>query len=282
MILPDLVSPFADFAFMRRALAACLILSVSATPLGIFMMLRRMTLVGDAVSHAILPGIALAFLLAGLNIWGMTLGGIATGVTVALAAVLLSRYTQLEEDSSFTLVYLLSLSTGIVLVSLHGSSVDLMHLLFGNILGIDNDALLLIAAVGCLTTFALAASYRSLILDCFDPDFLRASGRGRYTGQVFFVLLVVNLVAAFQALGTVMALGLMILPALASRFWTRSIDRMLPLSIGIAAIASLAGLLVSYQIQLPTGPAIVLVAGGIALLSALAGTHGSVRCYRRP
>ena len=281
LTLENIWAPVRDYAFMRRALAACLILSLGLPPLGIFLNLRRMTLVGDAVSHAILPGIALAFLLAGLNLWGMAAGGMATGVLVALAAIWLSRRTQLSEDAAFTLVYLISLACGILLIARTGSSIDLVHILFGNILGIDNANLGLIAGMACVTLLVLAALYRGLVIDCFDGGFFAATGRARLTGPLFFLLLVVNLVAAFQALGTLMALGLMILPALAAKFWSRRIDRLFPIAIGIAALSAIIGLLLSYYAQLPSGPAIVLVAGVAALGSALVGRHGSALAQRR-
>ena len=108
MTLPELITdPFTQFAFMRRALAACIILAIGGTPLGVFMTLRRMTLVGDAMSHAILPGVALAFVTSGLALIPMTLGGLAAGAFVALFAVFLTRFTRLKEDASFTMLYLL-------------------------------------------------------------------------------------------------------------------------------------------------------------------------------
>jgi zinc/manganese transport system permease protein len=279
-MIDALTAPFADYAFMRRALAASVVLSLGSTPLGVFMTLRRMSLVGDAMSHAILPGVALAFASFGLALLPMTLGGLAAGALVALLAVILTRTTQLKEDASFMMLYLVSLAAGVTIISLKGSSVDLLHMLFGNILAIDRNSLLLIAGVTIATLFALAGFYRSLIVECFDADFARASPRGRgWANQIFFILLVFNLVAAFQALGTLMALGLMILPAIAARFWTRNIDAALPLGIGFALVSSFAGLLMSYYEKIPSGPAVILVAGGFALLSAALGRCGSVYGY---
>lgn len=280
IMIDPIIAPFADYAFMRRALAASVVLSLGSTPLGIFMTLRRMTLVGDAMSHAILPGLALAFASFGLALLPMTLGGLAAGALVALLAVVLTRTTQLKEDASFTMLYLISLAGGATIVSLKGSSVDLVHMLFGNILAIDNASLMLIAGVACVTLFVLAGFYRGLVIECFDPDFAQAASRGRgFAGPIFFVLLVLNLIAAFQALGTLMALGLMILPAIAARFWTRNIDAALPVSVGFALMASFAGLLLSYYEKIPSGPAVILVAGGIALLSVLFGRRGSLYAY---
>lgn len=280
MIIDAITSPFTDYAFMRRALAASVILSLGSTPLGIFMTLRRMTLVGDAMSHAILPGISLAFISFGLAVLPMTIGGLAAGLLVALLAVGLTRVTQLKEDASFTMLYLISLASGVTIISLKGNSLDLMHLLFGNILAIDNNSLWLISGATCLTLFCLAGFYRGLVLECFDPDFARASPRGRAgAGQLFFILLAINLIAAFQALGTLMALGLMILPAIAARFWTRNIDMTFPISVAFSLAASFSGLLLSYYEQIPSGPAVILVAGGLALLSVLIGRCGSVYAY---
>jgi zinc/manganese transport system permease protein len=270
-----LIEPFEKFAFLQRALVACLVLSVGGAPLGFFMNQRRMALVSDAMSHAILPGVAVAFLISGLGVWSLTIGGLAAGILVALFSVFLSRYTQIKEDAVFTLLFLLSLTSGIVLLSLKGSNIDLMHMLFGDILAIGNDGLIFIASVTIMTLFALALIYRGLVLDCFDPDFLMASGRGKFTRPIFFVLFVVNLVAAFQALGTLMALGLMLLPAIASGFWTRGINTALPLSVSIAAFSSYAGLLISYHTNTPSGPMVVLVCGVLCLCSVLFGCRGS-------
>ena len=275
-----LIEPFVQYPFMARALAACVILCVGATPLGIFMTLRRMTLVGDAMSHAILPGVAIAFLSFGLSVWGMTLGGFLFGILVAVVAAGLVRTTQLAEDASFTLIYLMSLAGGMILISTGGSSVDLLHILFGNILAIDRAALALVAAIACITVITLSMIYRGLVIECFDPEFLKSATRGRgIISPIFFVLLVVNLVASFQALGTLMALGLMILPAIATRFWTRKIDKAMPIGVAIAMLGAYVGLLISYYNKLPSGPTVVLFIGVITVISALLGRHGSLRQY---
>jgi zinc/manganese transport system permease protein len=270
-----LLQPFEKFAFLRRALVACILLASGGAPLGFFMNQRRMALVSDAMSHAIFPGVAIAFLISGFGVWPLTIGGLTAGILIALFSVFLSRYTQIKEDAVFTLLFLLSLTSGIVLLSLKGSNIDLMHMLFGDILAIDRDGLVFIAGVTLLTLVTMAFIYRGLVLDCFDPDFLMASGRGKMTRQIFFVLFVVNLVAAFQALGTLMALGLMLLPAIASGFWTRRVNTAIPLSVGIAILSSYAGLLISYYTNTPSGPVVVLLCALVCLASVLLGKRGS-------
>lgn len=276
-----LIEPFQTFAFMHRALVACIALSIGGAPLGFFMNQRRMALVSDAMSHAILPGVAVAFLVAGLGVWPLTIGGLVAGCLVALLSVFLSRHTRIKEDSVFTLLFLLSLTSGIILLSLKGSNIDLLHMLFGDILAIDAEGLYFVAGVAIATLYALAFIYRGLVLDCFDPDFLMASGRGRWTRQIFFLLFVVNLVAAFQALGTLMALGLLLLPAIASGFWTRRVDTAIPLSVALAIFSSYAGLLVSYHTNIPSGPMVVMVCGLVCLLSVFFGTRGSFMAEMR-
>ncbi|MBV8168675.1 MAG: metal ABC transporter permease [Alphaproteobacteria bacterium] len=272
-----LVAPFLDFGFMRRALVACVAIAVGAGPLGTILVLRRMSLVGDAMSHAVLPGAAVGFLAAGLSLPAMSLGGIAAGLAVALLSGLVTRVTPLREDASFAAFYLISLAAGVLLVSLRGSNVDLLHLLFGSVLAVDDAALYLIAAIATATLLILALIYRPLVVECFDPGFLRALGAGGalYHG-IFLVLVVLNLVAGFQALGTLMAVGLMMLPAASARFWAREVWGLAATSAAIGIGSGYVGLLVSYHADLPSGPAIILTAGLAYLVSVAIGPRDSV------
>ena len=270
-----LFGPFTEFSFMQRALAGCLALSLSAAPMGVFLMLRRMSLMGDAMAHGILPGAALGYLYAGLSLGAMTLGGIAAGVLVAVAAGLVARSTVLKEDTSMAAFYLLSLALGVLIVSTRGSNVDLLHVLFGTVLALNNDALILLGGISSLTLVGLAFLYRPLVMECLDPAFLRSVSRWSPVAHYGFLgLLVINLVAGFHALGTLMSVGLLVLPAAASRFWVREITAMLFLSSCMAMLGSASGLLISYHADLPTGPTIVLCLGVLYLLSLVFGQQG--------
>ena len=269
------VGPFTEFSFMQRALAGCLALSLSAAPMGVFLMLRRMSLMGDAMAHGILPGAALDYLYAGLSLGAMTLGGIVAGVLVAVAAGLVARSTVLKEDTSMAAFYLLSLALGVLIVSTRGSNVDLLHVLFGTVLALNDDALILLGAITSFTLLSLAVLYRPLVMECLDPAFLRSVSRWSPVAHYGFLgLLVINLVAGFHALGTLMSVGLLVLPAAASRFWVREITPMLLLSSAIAMVGSASGLLISYHADLPTGPTIVLCLGVLYLLSLTFGRQG--------
>lgn len=278
-----LIAPLTDYAFMRRALVACLALALGSGPIGVFLVLRRMALMGDAMSHAVLPGAAIGFIFAGLSLGAMSIGGLIAGLAVALLAGLVSRTTVLKEDASLAGFYLASLALGVLLVSIYGSAVDLLHVLFGSILAVDDQGLLFVAAVASITLITLALIYRPLVAECFDPTFLRSVGaRGSIIHLIFLVLVVLNLVAGFQALGTLMAVGLMMLPAAAARFWSDSVAGSIAFATGTAMASGVIGLLISYHFELPSGPAIVLTAAVVYLASIVFGSRaGLLARYRR-
>jgi len=268
-----LIAPFVEFGFLRRALVGCLALSVSAPVLGVFLVLRRMSLTADVLAHGALPGVALGFLLAGMAAPALWLGGLVAGLVVAVGAGALSRATGGREDATLTALYLVALGLGVAMISMGGGgAMDLSHILFGSVLGVDDWALLLMASVTTLSLVVLAFAWRPLVLECFDPSFAAAAGaRGGLWHMVFQGLVVLNVLSAFQALGTLMAVGLMMLPAIAARHWAREVSGMAYAAVGIALVASLAGILASYHLDVPTGPAIVLIAGGAWAVSVLAG-----------
>jgi zinc/manganese transport system permease protein len=277
MIYDLLIAPFAEFEFMRRALVGAVALSLGAGPIGVFLMLRRMSLVGDAMAHAILPGAALGYLVAGLSLGWMTGGGMLAGFAVALLAGVVARATALKEDASLAAFYLISLAAGVTLVSIKGSSIDLLHVLFGTVLALDDATLLLIAGIATVTLGVLALIFRSLVLESVDPGYLRSVSRsGGPTHLVFLALVVLNLVGGFHALGTLLAVGLMMLPAIAASFWTRDLTGMIAVATLIGIGSSIAGLLFSYHAGPPAGPAIIMAAGAFYLLSLALGPRGGL------
>jgi len=277
-----LIAPFVDFEFMRRALVACAALAVGAGPIGVFLVLRRMSLMGDAIGHAVLPGVAVGYMVSGLSLWAMSAGGIAAGLIVALLSGATSRATGMKEDASLAGFYLASLALGVMLVSLRGSAVDLLHILFGSILAVDDTGLLFVVSVATLSTLTISIIYRPLVVECFDPVFARSVGAGgAWVHGVFLGLVVLNLVAAFQALGTLMAVGIMMLPAAAARLWVADVTLAIGIAIGIAIVSSYSGLVISYHAGVPSGPVIILVSGGIYLLSLVFGrSSGLIRLLR--
>ncbi len=269
------IAPFLEFEFMRRALVGACALAVAGAPLGVFLLLRRMSLTGDAIGHAILPGAAIGYLVSGLSLPAMTLGGVAAGLSVVLLAGLVARVTSLREDASLAAFYLVSLALGVTILSAGGSTVDLFHVLFGNVLALDEATLLFLAAASTITLLALALIYRPLALETLDPGFLASVSRaGGPATMAFLSHVVLNLVAGFHALGTLLAVGVMILPAASARLWTTDVTRMTLLAMATGAFASAAGLILSYHMNLPPGPLVVLTAGAWHALSLVFGRSG--------
>jgi zinc/manganese transport system permease protein len=277
MIYDALIAPFTEFEFMRRALAGTLALALGAGPIGVFLMLRRMSLVGDAMAHAILPGAALGFLVSGLNLFAMTAGGLIAGGVVALLTGLVARMTELKEDAALATFYLLSLALGVTIVSLKGTNIDLLHVLFGSVLALDDQTLVLIAGNATLTLIVLALVYRPLVVECVDPGFMRSVSRAGAPAHLAFLgLVVINLVSGFHALGTLLAVGIMMLPAAIGRFWARDITMMIVIAAASGVLSGYAGLLLSFHTGVPSGPAIILVAGALYLVSVLFGQVGGL------
>jgi zinc/manganese transport system permease protein len=277
-----LIAPFTEFAFMRRALAGSVALAIAGPPLGVFLILRRMALTGDAVGHAILPGAALGYLAAGLSLGPMTIGGLAAGLIVAAGSGVVARTTILREDASLAAFYLISLALGVTIVSLRGSNIDLLHVLFGSVLALDDATLILLASIASLTLAGLAILYRPLVLETVDSGFLASVSKSGGLVQIAFLALVVlNLVGAFQAIGTLLAVGIMMLPAASARLITADMTAMIGVAAAQGLLAGYAGLVVSFHAGLPSGPLIILMAGLLYLLALVFGPAGGLlRCFK--
>jgi zinc/manganese transport system permease protein len=280
-VIHDLLfAPFA-MSFMRRALVGCVALSFAGPPLGVLLVLRRMSLTADVFQHGILPGIALGAMAGGLSLWAMGAGGFVAGLVVALLAGALARSTGGREDAQLAGVYLVALALGVALVSAM-RGIDLAHLLFGSVLGVDRSALLLMAGASSLALLGLAVIWRPLVVESFDPGFLRAvAGGGGVWHLAFLALVVLCVVAGYTALGTLMSIGLMMLPAIAARHWADELPGQVRAAVALALAASAGGLIFSYHVDLPAGPAIVLTAGALWAGSLIAGPCDSWRS-RRP
>jgi zinc/manganese transport system permease protein len=190
---------------------------------------------------------------------------------------IVARVTELKEDASLAAFYLLSLALGVTLVSLRGTNVDLLHVLFGTVLALDDETLLLIACNATITLILLAVIYRALVLECVDPGFLRSvSGAGAPAHIAFMALVVINLVNGFHALGTLLAVGIMMLPAAIARFWARDITAMLLIAAASGIFSGYAGLILSFHTGAPSGPAIIMVAGALYVVSVLFGPVGGL------
>ena len=268
---------------LRHALIGAILVSIGSAPLGVFLVLRRMSLMGDVMAHAILPGVAGAFILCGMSIPVMSLGGLTAGLAVALLAGLVSRITVLREDASLAAFYLIAVAAGVMMIAMHGNAQDLEEILFGNAQAVTQQMLAVMVGITLFTLVLLAVIYRLLVVESFDPVFLRSVGaKGGLVHAAFLALTVLNMVMSYRTMGTLMSAGLMLIPAIAAQFWTQNLRMMLAVSVGVGIAGAVAGLALSYAWHAPSGPAIVLVTGGIYILSLLFGRFGSVRARYFP
>jgi zinc/manganese transport system permease protein len=229
--------------------------------------------------HAILPGVAIGFLVAGLDVFAMTLGGLAAGLLIALSAGAVSRATKLQEDASLAVFLLVSLALGVVIVTVNGIDIEtLMTFLFGETAAkMSADKLLVIAGSSTVSLLALALVYRPLVLDCVDPGFLRSVSRADGIAHLtFLAVLVLNLISAFHALGTLLGVSIIIIPAGIARFWTRDISVMIVLAIASALLSGWAGVLFAFHEGIPAGPAVALAAGLLYAGSVVFGRVGGL------
>jgi zinc/manganese transport system permease protein len=274
----DFITEPLQYGFLKRALISCVCLAFGSAPVGALLVLRRMSLMGDALSHAVLPGAAIGYIIAGISLPALGIGGFISGLIVALLSGAVSRYTDLKEDASFAGFFLIALALGVLLISLRHSSIDLIHILFGSALAVDSPSLILMGSISTLTLVVLAIIIRPLTIECFDPQFFKASGgNGILYHGLFLTLVVLNLVSGFQALGTLLSLGIMMLPGITARFWAQRVWGIFLISILIAFLSGFLGLLFSYHQDWPSGPSIVLVSGLFYILSLIIGPQGSVR-----
>jgi ABC-type Mn2+/Zn2+ transport system permease subunit len=256
-----LFEPF-HHEFMRRVLVGGALIGFTNGFLGAFVVLRRLALMADSLSHSLLPGLAIALLLFGLAPWGLFLGALVAALMVALGAQLMSRSSRLKEDTALGALYTVAFSLGVVLIRFVKVRVSLMHYLFGNILGLSNSDLWIVYGISLVVVPVLVGLQRPLLLTLFDPLVAATQGiRVNLLNLVLMVALVLTMIASLQAIGVIMLLGLLILPAATVYLLCDSYPTMLWGGGVIGMLGSAAGLLLSYRLDLPSGASIVLVLG---------------------
>jgi zinc/manganese transport system permease protein len=263
---------------LRSAAAGGLALAFGGAPLGVLLIARRMSLSGDALSHGILPGAAIAYLLAGPNPLALTLGALIAALVVVSLSSLLARTRRLPEDAAFAVVYLSALALGVLLLARTAGPEALEALLFGATTALDRNGLLLAASAATATLIALALFIRGFVAESVDPQFVRV--QGDRTGGALHILLMMlvalNLVAGFRAFGALMTVGLMMIPAAAARFWARGFAGQALVAIALSAAASVLGLLIAARLAVEPGAVMTLAAAGLFAISGLLGTSGGL------
>lgn len=262
---------------IRSAIAGALCLALGGAPLGVLLVARRMSLMGDALSHGILPGAAIAYLVAGPDPFALTGGALVAGLLVAALSSLLARSGRVPEDGAFAVIYLSALALGVILLG-GGHEVEVLHeLLFGAPGALDGTGVILSAVAATVTLIALALFIRGFLAESADPVFTRAMGvRGGFLHMLLMMLVALNLVAGFRAFGALMTVALMMIPAGAARFWARGYGGQAGVAMIISALASGSGLLSAARMGVEPGAAMTLAAAALFLASAVFGRAGGL------
>jgi ABC-type Mn2+/Zn2+ transport system permease subunit len=262
----ELLTPL-TYAFIQRGLLAALMVGVLCSVIGCYIVLRSMAFLGDAMAHAVLPGVAVAYLL-GRN---LTLGALAAALVVALGVGLFSRRGAIKEDTAIGVLFAAALSLGVVLISsIRTYAVDLSHILFGNVLGVTSLDLWLTAGLGAVILISILVFYQPFLIVSFDPV-LAATLRMRvgFYNNLLLVLLALTIVISMQTVGVGLVAAMLVTPAATAFLLVRRLPTMMVLSGLIGGFSSLTGLFASYHLNVASGAAIVLTTTIIFLLAFL-------------
>lgn len=264
----------ADAIALKSAVAGALALAFGGAPLGVLLIARRVSLIGDALSHALLPGVAIAYLTIGPEPGALTAGALIAALIVAGLSTILARTRRLPEDASLAVFYLTALALGIILIGPNVDAESVHELLFGAPDALDRQGLLLAAVAATATLMAMAFFIRGFIAETADPNFMRAVGAdGKWLHLLLMALVALNLVAGFRAFGALMTVGQMIVPAAAARFWARTYVNQAGLAIALSAAASAFGLVFAPRLGAEPGALMTLTAAALFFGSALFGAN---------
>ena len=260
-----------DYDLYLNALLASLLISYASAPIGVFLNLKRMTLMGEAISHSLLPGFALAFMMYGMSYGGLILGGLFAGLLVLGLMMGLSRFVTIKEDGVLTIVYLTFSAFGILIVLKSGIKIDLSHILIGNILLIDQAWLLILFFSSIAIRIIFSRIRKNLLIVLMDPEYaLFLKIPIQRVKSIFYFLVLWILVLCFYSVGTLLALGLLMIPALLAKVAVKSIDQQIRWGLGFGTLMSLVGLMASVGLDWPTGPTIIL-SGGVLFGLVISG-----------
>lgn len=273
-----LIAPF-RFGFMQTALIAAVLVGLACASIGVYVVLRRMAFIGDALAHTVLPGLVVAY----LNQWSLFGGALIAGVLTALGIGWLSRREALREDTAIGIMFTGMFALGILLISTMRSFRDLSHILFGNILGVTTDELILIAAITLGTLALLVLFHKELELTSFDPIHAEVIGlRASQLRYLLLILLAFTVVSSIQVVGVVMTSALLITPAAAAALLTQHLSRMSAIAVGIAVLSGIVGLYASYYANVSSGAAIVLTATALFGVAWIVHSFRHSRRYQSP
>ncbi|MCK8828412.1 metal ABC transporter permease [Natroniella acetigena] len=260
-----LVAPL-EYQFMQRAFLAAIVVGVGCGVLGSLLILRKLALMGDAISHAVLPGVAIAYLL-GINFF---IGATITGVTTALGIGFITEHSKIKEDSAIGIMFSAAFAIGILIISKITTNIDLFHILFGNVLGVSRTDLILISILGFLVIVLTILFFKELKLSSFDPIMARSIGLP--TDMIHYLLMLMLsfiVVASLQTVGIILVVAMLITPGATAYLLTDDLSEMMVLSGVFGLVSALVGLYLSFHLNVASGAAIVVVATSFFIIALL-------------
>ncbi|ACB62197.1 ABC-3 protein [Exiguobacterium sibiricum 255-15] len=278
MTIIDFIHALTEYDFLQKSLVTSVMVGIICGVIGCFIILRGMSLMGDAISHAVLPGVAISYLL-GINFF---IGAVATGLLTALGIGFVSQNSRIKNDTAIGILFTSAFALGIILISFLRSSSDLYHILFGNVLAVRPSDMWMTLAIGLIVLAAIFLFYKELLVTSFDPTMAAAYGLStRLIHYLLMTMLTLVTVASLQTVGIILVVAMLITPAATAYLLTNRLSRMIFLSAGLGTISSVVGLYFSFTYNLSSGASIVLVATALfALVFIFSPRHGLLRKWK--
>lgn len=265
-MIMNFINGLMSYSFLRNAMATACIIGIIAGVIGCFIILRGLSLMGDAISHAVLPGVAVSYMLGGSYFVGASLFGLLAAALIGF----ISDKSKLKNDTAIGIVFSAFFALGIIMISLAKSATDLYHILFGNVLAVRASDIQVTTMVGVVVILFVILFYKELKMSSFDPIMARASGLNTtLIHYVLMFLLTLVAVSALQAIGTVLVIAMLITPAATAFMLTDRLSVMIFLAAGLGAAAAVIGLFFSYSYNLASGAAIVLTCAAFFIAAFL-------------
>lgn len=260
----EFIDGLLNFHFLQNALITALVIGIVGGAVGCFIILRGMSLMGDAISHAVLPGVAISFIL-GINFF---IGAIVFGLLASTIITYIKSNSIIKSDTAIGITFSSFLALGIILIGIANSSTDLFHILFGNILAVQDLDMWITIAVALLVLTTITIFFRPLLLTSFDPTLAKSIGvKVTFYHYLLMVILTLVAVTAMQSVGTILIVALLITPAATAYLYANSLKTMILLSSGFGALASVLGLFIGYSFNIAAGSSIVLTSALLFLIS---------------
>lgn len=263
-MIQEFIHGLQDFHFLQNALITAIVIGIVAGAVGCFIILRGMSLMGDAISHAVLPGVALSYIL-GINFF---IGAITFGLLASVIITYIKGNSIIKSDTAIGITFSSFLALGVILIGVANSSTDLFHILFGNILAVQDIDMWISIGVGILVLLVIAIFFRQLLLTSFDPILAQSMGMPvNFYHYLLMILLTLVAVTAMQSVGTILIVALLITPAATAYLYAKSLKTMIVLSSCLGALASILGLFIGYTFNVAAGSSIVLTSAFIFVIS---------------